>query len=540
MYRKHQKQFNTLIDSIIAGTGVRKILLKVTPGGGKSAIPIIACKLIRARLADGLLWIVPRKSLQDQAERNFIDPYFREMIGHDFKIRSSTNDDNPRRGLHGFVTTYQAIGQDDAQTVYFEIARQRYIVVLDEFHHVEQGGIWHQALKHIVKNASYLILMTGTLERGDEKKIAFIPYQKADEDSYIPDLESSDMHVIEYTRSDALSEKAIIPLKFYLSDGAAEWIDKEGLHMQIDSLAKEHRKNIASQAIFTVLNSEYAFELLNKALHQWLKHKEKNPGSKLLVVTSNFKRAKIIIKTVQEYGLNAEIATSHRPTEAAHAIKRFKMGYTEILVTIAMAYEGMDVPEISHICCLTNIRSTPWIEQMVARVVRIDRNAGPYESQTGFIFAPDDVHFREIVNQIRKEQLPYARHSGEQREMFEKSEFPGERETIKALASKMTGNREMNLGPVHVSFLNRAQTPKDEETDLRKKIEEHVRLYSYLGRYRNGTINGEIVREFEKSRQDMTIPELRRCLEFVRKTYPIEKVRGCGRRVPTKVVRWYG
>jgi len=51
----------------------------------------------------------------------------------------------------------------------------------------------------------------------------------------------------------------------------------------------------------------------------------------------------------------------------------------DVLVTVAMAYEGLNIPAVSHIICLTRIRSAPWIEQMTARANRIDKNGGPYE-----------------------------------------------------------------------------------------------------------------------------------------------------------------
>jgi len=55
--RKHQIDFETVIDSIIDGSPVNKIIAHVTPGGGKSALPIIAGKLKTHGLVDKLLWI---------------------------------------------------------------------------------------------------------------------------------------------------------------------------------------------------------------------------------------------------------------------------------------------------------------------------------------------------------------------------------------------------------------------------------------------------------------------------------------------------
>lgn len=551
MLRKHQSETDNIIKGIISGSNIKSILCKVTPGGGKSAIPIIAGKLVEAGLADSLCWVVPRKELQDQGERNFIDPYFRKMLDHDYLIRSSTNEPDPCRGLTGFATTYQAIGIDGGDSVLFEFYRKRFVLILDEFHHVENFGVWHKALGPIVRAAAFVIYMTGTIERGDGKQIAFIPYDKHG-DELTPRIKPSErMAVVEYNRSDALAEKAIIPLRFFLSDGKASWINKQGTTIKLNSIAKAD-ENIASQAVFTVLNSEYADQLLNDALRHWQAHRKFNPRAKLLVVTVNFERAEYTLDKIKAYGFNTEIATSHNSEAASKSIRHFKAGIIDILVTIAMAYEGMDVPEVTHICCLTNIRSTPWIEQMVARAVRIDRLAGPYESQVGHIFAPDDPLFRKIVGSIKKEQLPFIL-ATEQAKLFKEDELmlpepelkPGaKREEIQPLGSELTGKREMLLGNIGARqttlFSPAPKTPKEIETDLRDKIESHIRSYAFMNRYHVGDINTEIKKFFGKPRASMTIPELENVMDHVARKYPHNQIRGRGKRVTTRVEPWPG
>jgi len=91
-FRQHQAEFSQIIDSIIAGENVRKIIVNATPGSGKSILPILAGKLATAGLADALAWIVPRKSLQSQGERGFVDVSFREMLNHNLTVRQSTNE----------------------------------------------------------------------------------------------------------------------------------------------------------------------------------------------------------------------------------------------------------------------------------------------------------------------------------------------------------------------------------------------------------------------------------------------------------------
>ncbi len=72
------------------------------------------------------------------------------------------------------------------------------------------------------------------------------------------------------------------------------------------------------------------------------------------------------------------MATSDTPG-AHQAVAAFRLrSEPSILVTVAMAYEGLDVPEVAVVAALTHIRSRPWLEQMVARATRVDPNAGPY------------------------------------------------------------------------------------------------------------------------------------------------------------------
>ena len=555
-FRKHQQAMLQIINEIISGSSVKTIIVHATPGAGKSILPPIAGKLITAGLADKICWIVPRLTLSYQAETNFAEIGFRKLLDHDLLIRSATNDINPCRGLQGFATTFHALAVDGNQTVLSDFKAKRYILILDEFHHVSAKAdiAWHEAIKPLVAQAKYLVLMTGTMSRGDGEQIAFVQYDKQGKNLY-PRMKSDETTAfIEYTRRAALSEKAIIPLSFHLSSGSAKWINKEGALLESD--IAQASKKIASQAIFTAVSTEFGETLLARGINHWQKLKERNKGAKLLVVTANYEEAKKNAKSLKNKWFNSEIATSHESKQAHQAIKRFKSGTVDILVTIAMAYEGLDVPSATHIICLTNIRSTEWIEQMVARAVRVDPYAGPYESQIAHIFAPDDVYFREIVCKIEHEQRPFVKtHPKTQMELFDGAEDGGGEPVfqIQPLSSKLAGNREIFLGDREVLpdvFI--PQTPSEIEASLRDQIENHVRQFSFINRHNPKRLNSEIKTFFEKPRDIMTVTELTATLEHVKKTYPLNgsghtwphqygdyaKVRGGGARVPTRAVVW--
>jgi len=546
--RKHQKEFRATIDGIISGSPIRTIYVSVCPGGGKSIIPIIAGKLIAAGLAEKLIWIAPRLSLIDQAEREFINPHFRKTLGHRLEIRASTNENNPCRGLHGFATTYNAVGLDDG-ILFDEIERRKYILICDEFHHIQEDSLWHKKIAPLFFMAQYRVMMSGTLERGDGTKIGFMPY-RANGTGLIPDLQDKkDTKVIRYTREDALREKAIIPLAFHLSDGQANWETNTGRNVHVASMDRMTEYD-ASKAIYTALHTEFAEHLLKAGLEHWISYRKTNPGATCLIVCSDIKQAKRHTENLAAWGLKArfEIATSEESDKALSAIKKMKEGRLDIIVTVAMAYEGLSIEAISHIICLTRIRSTPWIEQMTARANRIDKNAGPYRVQFGYIFAPSDPLFKQIVDRIEVEQIPFLEESlrreeeeGRGKSKHEKDEFTLEAQApggIKPLSSRMTDSKETILGGSSDTEDDGPRlTSSEVEADLLEQIESHIRTYSFQNRYNPKKINAEVFLYCGKKRREMTIVELKKCLSYVKATYPMTHIRGTGhKRVPTKAV----
>jgi superfamily II DNA or RNA helicase len=553
--RKHQQDFADVTDGIIGGSGITTILPEVTPGGGKSALPIIAGKLKDAGLIDKIAWICPRQSLQNQAERNFMDPFFRRLLGHNLSIRQSTSDQDPCRGLDGFVTTYQAVTADNRELQY-QFSRNRYALVLDEFHHVELDGTWHKALAPLVNMARYLIPMTGTMERGDKANIAFLPYkeEKRGKATYLrpcPELNPRIAH-IRYTRTDALAEQAIIPLKFHQHDGEISWIDKDGF--EENAHLSTVTKDIAGAAIYSALSTEYAETLLSKAIKHWERHRQDVANAakpKLLVVTANLEHAEKTVELIRRMGHHSMIATSHDSKQALKNIHAYKYKGLDILVSIAMAYEGFSCKPISHVACLTHIRSQPWIEQMVARSVRIDP-ALPYDVQYGHIFAPDDSHMKRIISQIQGEQAPIFKKKLEEQEqpsLF--GDDPVDGPKIIPLKGELTGSREITLAgngstlpaPALIPFANPVKTPAEIENDLRGQIDSHIKVYAGNNGYDVRDLNSRLKERFwDKARADLTTPELRCVLAYCKREWPQSRIgRGTGRKpVPKKAMPWTG
>jgi superfamily II DNA or RNA helicase len=531
MFRKHQDQFGELCFDLRTGRRpqLKRIICATTPGGGKSLLPVIAASQLIPSVADRICWVVPRRSLQVQAEQEFVKPLFRTLLAHRHTVRRSTNEADPCRGLSGFATTYQAIGMGNAHLIE-EFRRNRYILVLDEPHHVEEGGAWDAALAPLVQRAKLTVFRSGTLERGNRKRIAFMPYRETPDGEVIDLSETPDTGIISYNRRDALMDKAILPIHFELMDGTAEWIGRDGATYA--TKLSEALKD-TPEAIYTALKTQFAEQLLDECSSHWQVYRQTHPRAKLLVVTANIDDAKKYLTHVKYQGIKAAIATSDDSAQAARNIEYFRsVGSAkslDCLVTVAMAYEGLDVPAITHIACLTHIRSRPWIEQMIARATRFDRDAGPWEDQMAHVYTPDDRFMCAIINFMQDEQTTAVKQlkAREDDDMPrpEPAE-PGERKKITPVGSSVGPRRWSRVGPTAMPAQSTSVapqiTPSQQEATLRDKIQDYCKQVDIkFFERRWGEANKRVVKQFGKSRQEMTLPELTKVVTWLEFTYPV-------------------
>lgn len=534
MFRKHQDEFGQLCFDLRTGASpqLKSIICSTTPGGGKSLLPIIAASQLIPAVADRIAWVVPRRSLQSQAESEFLAPRGRNLLGHNFSIRRSANEPDPCRGLAGFATTYQAIGFGNSHFIE-EFSRRRYILVLDEPHHVEEGGAWEAALAPLVRRAALTVYMSGTLERGNRKRIAFLPYRESRDGEIVDLARTPHTATIHYSRQDALIEKAILPIHFELMDGTAEWIGRDGQSYGT-RLSTAHKDT--AEALYTALKTQFAFALLEECTAHWQSWRAAHPRAKLLVVTAGIEDAKKYAEALKKMGIRAAIATSDDSVQAANNIEKFKgtgARAVDALVTVAMAYEGLDVPAVTHIACLTHIRSRPWIEQMIARATRFDPGAGAWEEQTAFVYVPDDKLICSIIARMQDDQLTAVKKASEQDEnQLENTPPlpPEERNRITPLGSSGEGRRWSRVGPSLQPAgapMKAMPTPSQQEATLREQIQDTCRQIDSMYFDRKwGETNRRVMKTFSRSRADMRLSELQQVVKWLEYYYPLGRNAG--------------
>jgi superfamily II DNA or RNA helicase len=501
-YRKHQSEMDNICLDIQSGQIINKIIGAITPGGGKSKLPVILCDRLIPLIADKLCWIVPRNSLKYQGESEFIDDEW--PTNH--RIRAAGNEIDPSRGSSGYVTTYQAIGQNPERHAE-EFDNHDYILFLDEPHHISEDSSWEKAIKPLVDKAKLVIYASGTFSRGDGKRISFIDYRG----SYIDTEEKEHTKIISYSRSEALEDGAICPIYFKTIDGRAEW--EEG---GVTASAKLSTYTEDGKALYTVLRTEYAMQLLKACYNDWINSLDEFPEGKLLVIAPDIKTAKKYYNWFYSHHSGSRIATSEDTQQAKENINLLKKGIIKILITVGMAYEGLSVKEINRIACLTHIRSVPWIEQAFARGNRLF----PGKKEC-IIYGPEDQRFLKSIRMIENEQLSALKKQSEKQEIpgSEEGESGEGKPYINPLSS--TADIQNIKEPVIPSF---KLTPSEEEKYLRSEI-QRIKTY-VLADKKNGAkqtasrlLSMRIKNVCDKQIKDMSIDELTEVWMFLRKNY---------------------
>jgi superfamily II DNA or RNA helicase len=538
--RAHQSALANLVAAVARGeaTGVTDILAAVTPGGGKSLLPVIAAaQLIKAGIVERICWVVPRDSLRLQAEEAFADPSWRATLGHDLSVRAASNEPDPSRGLAGYVTTYQAIAA--APELHLaEIRRRPTLLVVDEVHHLptlseyesttapsagqapgsDEASVWSRALLPLLESAALRLLLSGTLERADSRRILWLPYTAGPEAGTDEvDLNAPGWVVIGYSRAQAVMERAVLPVTFGALDGEASWLQggrtaTDETRLGPHRLSGPYPTETTRPALFTALRTGFARELLQEAFRatrnlRARRRAERSLGAdesvrglgKLLVVAPDQRSARRYCEMLRGWMPSAQAAQMVRlatsdERNAPEALAAFRLtAEPAILVTVAMAYEGMDAPEVAVVAALTHIRSRPWLEQMIARATRVDPHAGAYDSQSALVFHPDDPLFARFRHSIEAEQGMLARHGKRkaQAEMpawlaarLAEHQDEGERRGITPLESNALGLRYATMRPNvglaqprldwAMSGSNVTEPPSVAERRLRTRIGEAI------------------------------------------------------------------
>lgn len=457
--RKHQARALAVAREIVAGRRHQKVIVAgVTPGGGKTLMAaLFAHELAEAGAIEQVLVVVPNDPLRQQMLENFHDP----QRGLDRYLKEATAQGVvPSTGTpFGKVVTYQAVANaSNMRRLLKFLSKKKTLVVFDECHHLLEDKAWERGARQIVEAAHLVLCMSGTLWRWDEERIPFVNY----------DAKNVAVVDIRYSRSEALREQAVLPVEFKFFDGQAVYEHRNVPHNTRLSSAPIKEQ---SRALKTALKSnDYAEKFLSEAVKDWERYRSYGYPSQLIVACHSQEKAKQAHQFIKHnYAKYFPVLSVSSEATADKAIKQFRAGQASVLTTVKKAYEGLDVKGATHLVYLGDIRSWPFLDQVIARITRHNPNAAiSWAEQRGYVYAPDDKHMRDYVDNMLDEQAEYFR---EKEESLNGVTAKHTRSSFKPEAAEVT---EINYG------LDGRCLTKEENIGIRRLQEECPELQAPL------------------------------------------------------------
>jgi superfamily II DNA or RNA helicase len=264
------------------------------------------------------------------------------------------------------------------------------LLVYDECHHLSDKNIWGWGSEQIWKACGACLMLTGTPFRSDEDKIPFVTY----EPWMIPGQWKLKTDY-SYSYREAIQDKICAPLRFSYygvkKDGITDGILKKDIHREIYN------------AIIDPSASDIPFKLCNRAYKKLLRVQKKMHRAAMLIVTKSVSAANILGDQLQNAGLKCKVITSEDCSSAD--IKDFANGPLDIVITVRMIAEGVNIPRLRVVVYLSDYLTYLFFEQVGGRIVRNrnDELRGGLDYAYFFLlkYEPLMEHAKRIEDDIR-------------------------------------------------------------------------------------------------------------------------------------------
>lgn len=310
-------------------------LIVAATGTGKTVVAALDYKSLAAPLRNKptLLFVAHQRELLKQAIRTYRevlrDPNFGELF-------DGLN--TPSEGMYVF-STVQTLHKhlDKFPPDHFDI------VVIDEFHHAE-ASTYQKVMTYLAPKE--LLGLTATPERGDGVNVQrFFDYRVA----------------YELRLWDALQLGLVAPMHYY---GVNDETDLSSLKWSRTSRAYDQK----SLSEFYIKQGDSRVRLILTELQKRVFNLSE---LKALGFCVSIDHARFMADRFNHFGIRAETVTSQTaPVDRDHAIQRLRSGELQVLFTVDLFNEGVDIPELNTLLLLRPTESPIIFLQQLGRGLR--------------------------------------------------------------------------------------------------------------------------------------------------------------------------
>ena len=427
--RSHQAAAIALAQLILDGLKSGTVFADVTPGGGKTLMAVIlASLLLDAGFFHVVVWMAPSLALLKQVRDGFHQPgrnLLRHLAVWGEKKRISVGQRSTKgHECVGYVLTY-ATTLGSIKALLRSLRGKRILLILDECHRLsvdptgrandgaeeapglaktgkprsrtEEAKQWQPKVDLLRSQAAMTLMMSGTSWRHDGRKMPYLEGHYDASGDLTPD--------ISYSRREALDDKATLPMVFDLADAEVEFESAGRTYKMLLSAAPVDLRPKALRTFLASMTTRN--ELIENAVAHWRQYRADRYRSRMLVLCSTQQDARDVADYLTHVVRAGEVVTAlGDEPDAAKKLNRFRsMNEGDILVTVKMAFEGFDVPNLSHVVVLSVERSVTYLDQCLNRATRVNYECGlPWEKQAAYIFMPKDGAGCQYVESIHNSQ----------------------------------------------------------------------------------------------------------------------------------------
>lgn len=319
----------------------------------------------------------------------------------------------------------------------YRLINKGIFLIVDEYHHAEEEAAWGATVTQLTQKAVKSLFLSGTPWRSmgqiaelvSRTNIHGRPYYDGDrveadfKYQYADDLSQLDSDratvAVEfafqdslYTSPDGKIEELKNPhLSQMPEEEREDWIKKA---MALETRIGKHVRTQSQGFDFALSSNQLVRDLLNLGCDKLERHRvrAKSVVPILLVVAQSIKEAKAIHQYMLDVkGLRSALIVSDRDA-ASHELgevqARAKKGMLDVIVSVGMVSEGVDIPQIKGVVFLSGIMTLLYMIQVIGRLLRRIRVGEQYMDSSvnhlpGFFIAPSAPRLVACAYRIEQE-----------------------------------------------------------------------------------------------------------------------------------------
>lgn len=366
--------------------GQRDFLIVAAPAAGKTHIGLEAARVL---LEEGEVERVVVVCHSNHLRQQWAEAALKVNICLDAAWANADGVESP--DYQGVVVTYQQV--IFAPDLFRMNCTRKTLVIFDEIHHAGERRAYGESLKQAFEVASFRVGLSGTLFRGDNRKIPFVRYEDG---CSKPDFI--------YGYREAVADSVCRPIYFLTYEGEAVWMREGDERLYEHSLLDVVDREIAAARLRAIFDpsQEWMHRVIRKAdehLTQMRDSGHSNAGG--LIVAQDQEHARRFAALVYKVSGEMPIIAISADPDASARITEFAEGYQRWIITVRMVSEGVDIQRLRIGVYATNVQTELFFRQVCGRLTRYTQGL---REQSAVLYLPADEALIRYALSIKEER----------------------------------------------------------------------------------------------------------------------------------------